>query len=91
MSPTLHSAVAPALSVNSPHRWTGEVLPHPTAAHTDDHVTDAARRSPIPMKTDPDNSWGYSPETDTVRVGRHDLARLLLEFHELLRKQEPGS
>ncbi|HUY51663.1 MAG TPA: hypothetical protein VMV92_39165 [Streptosporangiaceae bacterium] len=26
------------------------------------------------------NPYGYDPATDTVRVGRHDLARLLLQF-----------
>ncbi|MET8748306.1 hypothetical protein [Streptomyces sp. NPDC004728] len=45
----------------------------------------------MPKKTDPDNPYGYAPENDTVRVGRHDLARLLLEFRSLVRKQEPGS
>jgi len=26
--------------------------------------------------------YGYDPDTDTVRVSRHDLARLLLQFRE---------
>jgi len=32
----------------------------------------------------------YDPATDTVRVKRHDLARLLLQFRSLQAKQEPG-
>lgn len=45
----------------------------------------------MPKKADPDSPYGYAPETETVRVGRHDLERLLLEFRSLVREQEPGS
>ncbi|MFI1840124.1 hypothetical protein [Streptomyces olivaceoviridis] len=45
----------------------------------------------MPKKTGTDNRHGYDPETDTVRVGRHDLERLLLMFRSLVREQEPGS
>ncbi|WP_234432671.1 MULTISPECIES: hypothetical protein [unclassified Streptomyces] len=41
------------------------------------------------VKITPDDA--YDDATDTLRVGRHDLERLLLEFRELMRKQEPGS
>ncbi|MFB8442707.1 hypothetical protein ACFC7A_27015 [Streptomyces niveus] len=41
------------------------------------------------MKITPNDA--YDDESDTLRVGRHDLERLLLEFRHLLRKQEPGS
>lgn len=43
----------------------------------------------MPVKITPDDA--YDDATDTLRVGRHDLERLLLEFRELMRKQEPGS
>ncbi|WP_229867466.1 hypothetical protein [Streptomyces gelaticus] len=33
----------------------------------------------------------YDPESDTVRIGRHDLERLLLEFRSLVSQQAPGS
>ncbi|MFJ2736162.1 hypothetical protein [Streptomyces sp. NPDC087317] len=45
----------------------------------------------MPKKTGTENPYGYDPETDTVRVGRHDLERLLLMFRSQVRKQEPGS
>jgi hypothetical protein len=45
----------------------------------------------MPKKTGTQSPYGYDPETDTVRIGRHDLERLLLEFRSLLLKQEPGS
>ncbi|WP_432127503.1 hypothetical protein [Streptomyces sp. bgisy082] len=45
----------------------------------------------MPEKTGSAGPYGYNPETDTVRVGRHDLERLLLEFHSLVRTREPGS
>ncbi|GAA3372628.1 hypothetical protein GCM10017744_104910 [Streptomyces antimycoticus] len=45
----------------------------------------------MPKKTGTENPYGYDPETNTVRVGQHDLARLLLMFRSLVRKQEPGS
>ncbi|MCT9093773.1 hypothetical protein N4G70_33640 [Streptomyces sp. ASQP_92] len=32
----------------------------------------------------------YDDASATLRVGRHDLERLLLEFPELLREQQPG-
>ncbi|WP_329182246.1 hypothetical protein OG754_40510 (plasmid) [Streptomyces decoyicus] len=31
----------------------------------------------MPKKTDAENPYGYDPESNTVRVGQHDLARLL--------------
>ncbi|MFJ2419940.1 hypothetical protein [Streptomyces brevispora] len=43
----------------------------------------------MPKKTAPDDA--YDPQSDTVRVGRHDLARLLLEFRSLVSQQAPGS
>ncbi|MFF5092028.1 hypothetical protein [Streptomyces niveus] len=43
----------------------------------------------MPVKITPDDA--YDDESDTLRVGRHDLERLLLEFRHLLRKQGPGS
>lgn len=45
----------------------------------------------MPKKTGTQSPYSYDPQTDTLRVGRHDLERLLLEFRSLLRKQEPGS
>jgi hypothetical protein len=44
----------------------------------------------MPKKTGTENPYGYDPETDTVRVGQHDLARLLLMSRSLMREQEPG-
>lgn len=38
----------------------------------------------MPMKITPDDA--YNDASDTLRVGRHDLERLLLEFRELLRE-----
>ncbi|MEV6029390.1 hypothetical protein [Streptomyces sp. NPDC052036] len=43
----------------------------------------------MPVKITPDDA--YDDESDTLRVGRHDLERLLLEFRALVGKQEPGS
>jgi hypothetical protein len=45
----------------------------------------------MPRKTGTENPYGYDPQSDTLRVGQHDLARLLLMFRSLARKQEPGS
>ncbi|MFD5819350.1 hypothetical protein [Streptomyces sp. NPDC127038] len=45
----------------------------------------------MPKKTAPHSPYGYDPKSDTVRVGQHDLARLLLMFRSLVREQEPGS
>ncbi|MFB7763284.1 hypothetical protein [Streptomyces xiamenensis] len=45
----------------------------------------------MPKKTDPEDLHGYDPAGDTVRVRRHDLARLLLTFRSLAREQAPGS
>jgi hypothetical protein len=45
----------------------------------------------MPKKTGTKNQYGYDQETDTVRVGRHNLERLLLMFRSLVREQEPGS
>ncbi|MFF4733666.1 hypothetical protein ACFY3M_52555 [Streptomyces mirabilis] len=44
----------------------------------------------MPKKTGTENPYGYDPETNTVRVGQHDLARLLLMFRSLMREQRPG-
>jgi hypothetical protein len=43
----------------------------------------------MPVKITPDDA--YDEESDTLRVGRHDLEWLLLEFRALVAKQEPGS
>ncbi|WP_063779744.1 hypothetical protein [Streptomyces sp. AcH 505] len=43
----------------------------------------------MPRKTVADDA--YDRESDTVRVGRHDLERLLLEFRSLVCRQAPGS
>ncbi|WRZ96471.1 helicase associated domain-containing protein (plasmid) [Streptomyces sp. NBC_01007] len=45
----------------------------------------------MPRKTVTENPYSYGPKSDTVRVGQHDLARLLLMFRSLVREQEPGS
>ncbi|MEV0957923.1 hypothetical protein AB0I97_18950 [Streptomyces sp. NPDC049951] len=45
----------------------------------------------MPKKTGTENPYGYDPDSNTVRVGQHDLARLLLMFRSLMREQEPGS
>ncbi|MFF0575494.1 hypothetical protein [Streptosporangium saharense] len=50
----------------------------------------SGRTTPMPKKTG-DDPYGYDPKTDTVRVRRHDLARLLLEFRSLAERQEPQS
>lgn len=44
----------------------------------------------MPKETGTENPYGYDPETNTVRVGQHDLARLLLMFRSLMREQRPG-
>ncbi|MEU8509275.1 hypothetical protein AB0C40_32195 [Streptomyces brevispora] len=44
----------------------------------------------MPKKPAHDPTYGYDPETNTVRVGQHDLARLLLMFRKLMREQPPG-
>ncbi|MGA5606439.1 hypothetical protein ACPCUF_36510 [Streptomyces griseoincarnatus] len=44
----------------------------------------------MPEETGTKNPYGYDPETNTVRVGQHDLARLLLMFRTLIREQRPG-
>ncbi|MFF2235729.1 hypothetical protein [Streptomyces anulatus] len=43
----------------------------------------------MPVRITPNDA--YDDASDTLRVGRHDLERLVLEFRELMRKQEPGS
>ncbi|MBB6439538.1 hypothetical protein [Streptomyces candidus] len=43
----------------------------------------------MPVEITPDDA--YDDASDTLRVGRHDLERLLLEFRELMRHQEPRS
>ncbi|MGW2492702.1 hypothetical protein ACWCV9_36655 [Streptomyces sp. NPDC001606] len=43
----------------------------------------------MPVKITPDDA--YDEESDTLRVGRHDLERRLLEFRALVAKHEPGS
>ncbi|MFD1940018.1 hypothetical protein ACFSKW_52035 [Nonomuraea mangrovi] len=42
-------------------------------------------------KTNNDQPYGYDRRSYTIRVNRHGLARLLLEFRFLTQKQEPGS
>ncbi|MFD8828650.1 hypothetical protein ACFV1C_40755 [Streptomyces sp. NPDC059605] len=42
----------------------------------------------MPVKITPDDA--YDDPTDTLRVGRHDLERLLLMFRLLMREQKPG-
>ncbi|GGM19673.1 hypothetical protein GCM10010129_75000 [Streptomyces fumigatiscleroticus] len=42
------------------------------------------RSSAMPVKITPDDA--YDEESDTLRVGRHDLERLLLEFRALAAK-----
>ncbi|MYV70263.1 hypothetical protein GT043_30845 [Streptomyces sp. SID2131] len=44
----------------------------------------------MPKKPAPDPRYGYDPETNTVRAGQHDLARLLLMFRKLMREQPSG-
>ncbi|MFE5512350.1 hypothetical protein ACFQ9J_17390 [Streptomyces sp. NPDC056529] len=44
----------------------------------------------MPKKPAPDPAYGYAPETNTVRAGPHDLARLPLTFREPMREQPPG-
>ncbi|MCX5207553.1 hypothetical protein OG897_39885 [Streptomyces sp. NBC_00237] len=44
----------------------------------------------MPNKPAHDPTYGYDPETRTVRVDQHDLARLLLMFRTLMRQQQPG-
>ncbi|MEU9005803.1 hypothetical protein [Streptomyces sp. NPDC048551] len=44
----------------------------------------------MPEETGGKNPYGYDAETNTVRVGQHDLARLLLMFRTLMREQRPG-
>lgn len=45
----------------------------------------------MPRKTGAEDPYSYDPGSNTVRVGQHDLARLLLMFRSLVRDQEPGS
>ncbi|AZP22822.1 hypothetical protein EJC51_46390 [Streptomyces aquilus] len=45
----------------------------------------------MPKEPAHDPTYGYDPETKTVRVDQHDLARLLLMFCSLMREQKPGS
>lgn len=45
----------------------------------------------MPKKPAHDPTYGYDPETHTVRVDQHNLARLLLMFRSLMREQKPGS
>jgi len=45
----------------------------------------------MPRKTGAEGPYDYDRESNTVRVGQHDLARLLLMFRSLVRDQEPGS
>lgn len=44
----------------------------------------------MPKKPAHDPTYGYDPETTTVRVAQHDLARLLLMFRKLMREQPPS-
>ncbi|MDX3673408.1 hypothetical protein [Streptomyces europaeiscabiei] len=45
----------------------------------------------MPKKPAHDPTYGYDHDTRTVRVGHHDLARLLLMFRSLMLHQKPGS
>jgi hypothetical protein len=51
-------------------------------------VTARERSIEVPNKK---TTYDYDAETDTVRVARHDLARLLLEFRRLAERQPPES
>jgi hypothetical protein len=51
-------------------------------AKTGEPYAEAARQLARP----PGDLYGYDPDTDTVRVSRHDLARLLLQFREELER-----
>ncbi|WP_233414888.1 hypothetical protein [Streptomyces sp. N35] len=44
----------------------------------------------MPRNPATDPTYGYDPDTGTVRLRHHDLARLLLMFRELMRDQKPG-
>jgi hypothetical protein len=44
----------------------------------------------MPKELAHDPTYGYDPETKTVRVAQRDLARLLLMFRKLMREQPPG-
>ncbi|MFJ2899001.1 hypothetical protein ACIO87_29435 [Streptomyces sp. NPDC087218] len=44
----------------------------------------------MPKMPAPDPTYGYAPETNTVRADQHDLARLLLMFRLLMCEQKPG-
>ncbi|MFJ8856757.1 hypothetical protein [Streptomyces sp. NPDC102437] len=45
----------------------------------------------MPKKPAHDPTYGYDQDTRTVRVGHHDLARLLLMFRSLMSDQKPGA
>ncbi|MEW1725079.1 hypothetical protein [Streptomyces sp. NPDC093109] len=45
----------------------------------------------MPKRPPYDTTYGFDHATGTVRVGHHDLARLLLMFRSLMREQKPGS
>ncbi|SOD66930.1 hypothetical protein SAMN06297387_1282 [Streptomyces zhaozhouensis] len=45
----------------------------------------------MPKMTDAQALHGYDAESNTVRVGQHDLSRLLLMFRSLVREQAPDS
>jgi hypothetical protein len=51
-------------------------------AKTGEPYAEAARQLARPPARPPDDPYGYDPDTDTMRVSRHDLARLLLQFRE---------
>ncbi|MER7406069.1 hypothetical protein ABT373_27180 [Streptomyces sp. NPDC000070] len=43
----------------------------------------------MPRETDTENLYGYAPETETVRVGQHDLERLVLMFRAMVWQMGP--
>ncbi|MFG2569157.1 hypothetical protein ACGFR6_27490 [Streptomyces sp. NPDC048567] len=45
----------------------------------------------MPKRPSYDTTYSFDHATGTVRVGHHDLARLLLMFRSLMSEQKPGS
>jgi hypothetical protein len=56
-------------------------------AETGEPYAEAARQ--LRRQPGAGDPYGYDPATDTLRVSRHDLARLLLQFREEL-ERDPG-
>ncbi|MGW5781315.1 hypothetical protein [Streptomyces sp. NPDC003863] len=57
----------------------------------DKHVHRTRRRGEVRCSRRPSPDSPYDYDTNTVRVGQHDLARLLLMFRSAIRAQPPGS